>query len=326
MNKILKSAFAVVMLLSCTACAARTSTPALAGPPILVGGQYAYASPEEAARALKAAVESGDRAALLEILGPEAKDILDSGDAVADENSRKLFGLLLEEQMQVMPFESFDRPQRQMAALLVGAYAWPFPIPLVADEGHWRFDTAQGKEELLNRRIGENELRVITLFGGYLDAQREYYLVDRNGDGQLEYAQKFFSARGAQDGLYWDAVEGQPPSPMGPFVALAAKEGYHFSEPRTPRPFHGYYFRILTRQGAHARGGAMDYRVNGTMKRGFALLAWPAKWGESGIMSFEMGADGVVYQKNLGAETDTIASKINTYDPDLSWEPAQLWD
>lgn len=317
----------IVLAVSVSACTKVpvSAVPETSGPPVIVDGQYAYGSPDEAVLALKSAVRSSDSAQLLNILGPDAKEVLNSGDPVADANGLRAFSSRLDEKADVVILQSPKDPNRRMAALLAGANEWAFPIPLVEQDGRWHFDTPAGKEEILNRRIGENELRVILLFGEYIDAQREYHSIDRDNNNTLEYAQKLLSSPGRQDGLYWERVEGQPLSPMGPLVALASAQGYQAPQAGKTAPFHGYYFRILTSQGSNARGGAMNYVVNGRMTKGFALLAYPAKWEDSGTMTFQGGSDGVVYQKNLGPDTDKIAAGIDNFDPDLSWTPTQLW-
>lgn len=306
-------------------CAAKSASPALSAAPVLTDGQYVYSSPEDAAAAMKAAAKAGDKEELLKIFGPDAKGLMDSGDPVADARHFEVFSKLMDESSQIVLLKSPEHTDRNMAAVLVGTFDWPFPIPLVEQNGKWRFDTASGRQEIINRRIGENEILVIALFGEYLKAQREYHSVDRDGDGVLEYAPRFSSTAGRHDGLYWDPEAGQPLSPMGPLVAQAAAEGYILSSSSAPVPFHGYYFRILTSQGPRARGGAAKYAVNGKMTGGFALLAYPAKWDESGIMTFMMGPDGVVYEKNLGPDTAKTAGGIKSYDPDLSWKPEELW-
>lgn len=208
--------------------------------------------------------------------------------------------------------------------LYVGKEDWPFPIPLVKKQGSWRFDTNEGRQELLARRIGRNELSVIQVCLTYVDAQREYALKDRDGDGLLAYAQKFASSPGKKDGLYWEAKEGDEQSPLGPLFAAAQKLGYTAKKPAgKPLPYHGYYYRILKAQGKNAPGGAYDYVVKGKMIGGFALVAYPAQYGSSGIMTFIVNHEGVVYQKNLGQDTEKTAQAMKLFDPDRTWKKAE---
>ena len=208
--------------------------------------------------------------------------------------------------------------------LVVGEEEWPFPIPIVKKGESWLFDTKAGKEELLNRRIGRNELNTIQTCLAYVDAQREYAMKDRDGDGLLAYAQKFWSTKGKKDGLYWEAKEGEEQSPLGLGAARAVREGYTPRKPGDkPSPFHGYFYRILKAQGKNAPGGAYDYVVKGKMIGGFALVAYPAEYGASGVMTFIVNHDGVVYEKDLGAETAKIASAMTKFDPDQTWKKAE---
>jgi len=208
--------------------------------------------------------------------------------------------------------------------LHVGNGDWPLPIPIVKKGEGWRFDTKEGKEEMLNRRIGRNELNAIQVCLAYVDAQREYAMKDRDGDGLLEYAKKFRSKEGKKDGLYWEAKEGEEQSPLGDLFAKAVKEGYTPRKPgERPQPYHGYYYKILKAQGKSALGGAYDYVVKGNMIGGFALVAHPAEYGNSGIMTFIVNHDGVVYQKDLGKNTETIVSTMTKYDPDETWKKVE---
>ena len=261
----------------------------------------------------------------MKIFGPEARDLLDSGDPVADEQNLKAAAALSAEKAEAVELILRDRPKQPRVAVLLGGDDWPFPIPIVEENGKWRFDTALGKEEILNRRIGDNELNVIGLCKEYAESQNEYQSVDRDGSGVRQFAAKFFSSPGKKDGLYWDAAPGEALSPMGPLIADAASDGYvKTADANGHKPFHGYYFRILTSQGPNARGGAKNYIKNGKMTEGFAMLAYPAKWDVSGDMTFIVGPDGVLYQKNLGEKTAEEAAKINKFDPDLSWRPVDL--
>jgi hypothetical protein len=207
------------------------------------------------------------------------------------------------------------------AILNLGDDGWPFPIPLVKEEGGWRFDTETGKEELFNRRIGRNELRALAVLRGLVEAQFEYASEDRTGAGK-EYAQRLASSEGKRDGLYWRTAEGEPDSPIGPLVADAVKEGYGGSkEGEGPRPYHGYLFRLLTAQGPNAPGGAKSYLKDGRLTGGFAFLAYPGEYGNSGVMTFLVNQQGVVFQKDLGEESAKLAAEIQAYDPDASWDP-----
>jgi hypothetical protein len=203
--------------------------------------------------------------------------------------------------------------------LQVGKDEWPFPIPLVKGSTSWRFDSKEGKEELLNRNIGRNELDVIQVCLAYVDAQREYYMRNPQGDALLQYASKFLSTQGKRDGLYWETTADEPPSPFGPLVARARGEGYKHAG-RKPTPYHGYYYKMLTRQGPNAPDGAYDYVVRGKMIGGFAMVAYPAQYGSSGIMTFIVNHDGVVYEKDLGPNTTALAQSMTKFDPDETWK------
>jgi hypothetical protein len=280
--------------------------------------QRSFSSPEEAAQALAAAAKTNDMKELAAVLGPEGKPLISSGDAVSDRAGCERFVRMYEEKNQVL------KENDQKAVLEVGSQAWPLPIPIVKAGEEWRFDTKAGKQELLNRRIGKNELSVIQVCQAYVDAQREYAGKDRDGDGLLEYAQKFVSEPGQKDGLYWEVKQGEEPSPLGPFVANAKEEGYQRNKSgRQPSPYHGYYYKILKAQGKNAPGRAYSYVVNGHMLEGFALVAYPAAYGSSGIMSFMVCHDGVVYEKDLGKNTHSIARALKDFDPDQSWRKVE---
>jgi hypothetical protein len=208
--------------------------------------------------------------------------------------------------------------------LNIGYDAWPFPIPLVKADGQWFFDTAAGKEEILNRRIGRNELGTIRVCSAYVEAQRQYASVDSMGDGVMQYAQHLRSTPGNHDGLYWHVEPGEEPSPLGPLIAAARGEGYtHQSSimKAEQASYHGYFFKVLTRQGRHAPGGKYNYIINGHMVAGFALVAWPAEWGNSGVMTFIVNQEGQIYEANLGPKTASIALKMTAYDPGSTWKP-----
>ncbi|MEK7221295.1 MAG: DUF2950 domain-containing protein [candidate division NC10 bacterium] len=280
--------------------------------------QRTFASPGEAVQVLVEAVKAGDMEALASILGPEGRDLISSGDAVADKQGRERFVRSYEES------NTLQRPTETKAVLVIGKDEWPLPIPVVKEGDAWRFDTAVGKEEILSRRIGRNELDTIQVCLAYVDAQREYARVPREGDGLLTYAMKFRSDKGKQNGLYWPTKKGEAPSPLGVLVANARAEGYsRKTSGGKPSPYHGYLYRILTAQGPDAPGGAYDYVVNGKMIGGFALVAYPAQFGVSGVMTFIVNQEGVVYQKDLGTDTENTARAMQPYNPDNTWKKAE---
>jgi len=272
-----------------------------------------FASPNEAVKVFINAMKQNDTQKLLAITGPEGEEILFSGDEVADKAERARFL----EDFEAMNKLEQETPEKTI--LIIGKEGWPFPIPIVKEGESWHFDVAAGKEELLNRRIGRNELDVIKVMNAYVDAQREYATKDRDGDGVREFAQKLLSDEGKEDGLYWPAKEGEEMSPFGPLVAAARKKGYRKKNDE-PTPYHGYYYEILKAQGTSAPGGAYDYVVNDNMILGFGLVAHPAEYGASGIMTCIINQQGIVYEKDLGEETATIAEAMETYDPDETWE------
>jgi hypothetical protein len=279
--------------------------------------QKSFASPEVAAKSLFQAVRKNDIREAVAILGPGSRDIISSGDPVADRGDRERIVRLYEEKLVVEGAES------GRAVLSLGNEGYPFSIPLVKKGKVWRFDTTAGKEELLNRRIGRNELGVIEVMRAYVDAQREYAATDWEGDGSWEFARKFRSTPGKRDGLYWEVKEGEKESPFGPLVAKAEGEGYGHRKGGDGIPYHGYLFKILKGQGKDAPGGAFDFLVNGRMILGFAMLAYPAQYGSSGIMSFMVNQNGVVYQKDLGEESARIAASLELFNPDPSWKSVQ---
>jgi hypothetical protein len=274
--------------------------------------QRRFASPEEATRALVDALRAGDRKAMLEIFGEGAKGLVSSGDEVSDRRSFERFVKAYDER------HAFEAGGGKVV-LVVGRDDFPFPIPIVPDGPSWRWDTAEGKEEIINRRIGQNELNTIQVCLAYVDAQREYYARDPDGNRLLEYAQKFASTPGKQDGLYWPTKDGEPPSPLGSLVVRARGEGYSRRE-QQPIAYWGYYYRILTAQGKDAPGGAYDYVAKGHMIGGFGLVAFPAQYGVSGVMTFMVNHDGVVYEKDLGPNTATIARAMKAFNPDSGWK------
>jgi len=274
-----------------------------------------FASPEEAGNGLLAAAKSGDPNTILAVFGPDSKDIVLSGDPVADKNTAALFagayGVM--HRWRKMPDES--------QILLLGADNFAFPIPLKKNAaGQWYFDAAAGREEILARRIGRNELAIIEVCGALADAQAEYF--SQRHEGVNQYALKFISDTGKQNGLYWEPQEGQPKSPLGPLAAFATKEGYS-AKPNSHVPFHGYYFHMLTEQGSHAPGGAKNYVVDGKMTGGFAFIAYPAEYRNSGVMTFLINQDGMLLQKDLGKTTTEAAAAITEFDPDASWSRVQ---
>ena len=275
--------------------------------------QKMFGSPEEGMKELAAAVKAHDRKALLAVLGSGANAVVYSGDRVADRASGERFTAAYDEANKV-------ETTGDKAIITVGKDAWPFPIPLIKTATGWRFDAKQGTEEILNRRIGRNELSVIQVVQACVDAQREYYLLDPTKDKLLHYAQKFVSSKGRRDGLYFPTKAGEPPSPLGDLVASAQAAGYKPGTSAQPKAYFGYHYRILKAQGPDAPGGAYDYVVRGRMIGGFALLAYPATYRNSGIMTFIVNQDGVVYQKDLGPATASVAKKITKFNPDATWQ------
>ncbi len=299
----------------------RTSAMALllAIPMIAANNQQRFATPDAAVAALAHAVESKDQSALTAIFGPDRSKLL-TGDPVQDNKALERFAGNLKTSHEL------EKVNDSKVTLLVGADRWPSPIPIVKDGDQWRFDTAAGLEEILNRHIGDDELSAIQTCRAYVLAQWEYYTqsTGTSHDGLAVYAEKFVSAPGKRDGLYWETAPGDKPSPLGSLVAQARAEGYAAGQPRPAgapkRPYHGYYFKILMRQGPHAPGGKFSYLINGNMIAGYALVAYPDKWGSSGIMTFIVNQQGRVYQKNFGPKTAQIAGAITEYDPDTSWQ------
>ena len=278
-----------------------------------------FASPQEAVSALVTAATNHDTNALHSIFGPEAHDLI-SPDVVQATEAFKMFVQHLTERAQLITNSDSN------VTLEIGTNGWPFPIPLVQQDGQWFFDTGAGKQEIFARRIGRDELDVIDVCNAYVEAQREYASEDRMGDGVLAYAQHLRSTPGTHDGLFWPAKPGEELSPLGPLIAQARGEGYQRAAKmmnEEAAPYHGYYFKILTRQGKHAPGGKYNYIINGNMIAGFALVAWPAQWDDTGVMTFIVNQQGKVYQKNLGPKTAKVAAAMTTYDPDDTWTPAQ---
>jgi hypothetical protein len=275
-----------------------------------------FPSAADAAKALIAAAKGQDKDALLRILGSEGEELVSSGDPVADKRAMEQFAEAADKAMRLLE----DTPGR--VVLVIGAQSWPMPIPIVKRGEVWVFDAAAGKDEILTRRVGENELTAIEVIRAFVTAQKEYAEVDREGDGIKKYARRIKSRPGKRDGLYWETKPGEEESPLGELVAEAESEGYQpgYRLSRRGAPYYGYYFKMIMRQGAAAPGGARDYVVNGHMIAGFAMIAYPAQWGNSGVMTFIVNQDGVVYQKNLGARTAESAPNMTEYSPDASWE------
>ncbi len=277
-----------------------------------VHAQQAFKTPEEAAAALVAAAKASDMKALVTVLGPDGADIVSSGDEVADADTRQKFVVAYDAKHQIT-LEGDSR-----AIMVIGPQDYPLPIPLVRKDGMWRFDTAAGLDEILFRRIGKNEFDAIQACLAYVDAQNEYAEKDRTGAGINTYAQRIISRPGKKDGLYWQTAQGEEESPLGELIAQATRRGYRTGAGRTP--YRGYYFKILTRQGAAAAGGELDYVVDGKMIGGFALVAYPADYRNSGVMTFIVNHAGAVFQKDLGPDTPKLAERMSSFNPDKTWQ------
>ncbi len=276
------------------------------------GSQRSFASPEEAATELREAVTANNHAALVEIFGPDVNEMLTT-DKTQDANNARRFAAALGE--GCVPVKDGDNK----IVFEIGTNNWPMAIPLVKEGSQWRFDTAAGKEEIINRHIGKDEVNAIGVCRAYVEAQQKYAAMNPESKSGTNYAQKFKSTQGKKDGLYWPTMGSEPASPLGALVAEAHAEGYGRDNSHPPHPFHGYYFRILTRQGSAAPGGSMNYIHHGNLTGGFALVAYPESWNQSGIMTFIVNQDGTVYQRNLGEETLKIASAMKEYNPDSEW-------
>jgi len=274
--------------------------------------QTTFASPEDAGKALLEAAKSFDENALLGIFGQNSKEVISTGERAQDKEIAAAF---------VSAYQVMNRWRKMddnTRVLVVGADNFPFPIPLKTNaSGKWYFDTAAGKDEILARRIGRDELTAIDVCNALADAQHEYFS-QRHDGANKQYALKFISDSGKQNGLYWQSPEGQPKSPLGPLVAFATGEGYNV-QAKSQQPFHGYYFRMLDKQGSHAQGGVKDYLVDGKMLNGFAFVAYPAQYGNSGIMTFIINQNGVLYQKDIGKNTAEVATSMDTFDPENTW-------
>lgn len=281
-----------------------------------VVAQRLFASPDDAVKALQMAAEAKDHAAMRDLFGPEFDELL-TGDKVQDANNARRFATVVAQGCTPVK-EGEDK-----IVLEVGANNWPMPIPLVKADGQWHFDTAAGKEEIINRHIGKDELHAIGVCRAYVTAQGQYATANPEPGRGAKYAQRFKSAPGKKDGLYWPTADNEPASPFGPLVAEAHAEGYVSHKGAGPHPFHGYYFRILTRQGNAAPGGKMNYLSHGNLTGGFALVAYPEHWDQSGIMTFIVNQDGKIFQRNFGEKTSRIAGAMKEYNPDSGWTLVQ---
>jgi hypothetical protein len=281
--------------------------------------QKSFSSAEEAVKATVAAARRGDAKKLAVIFGPGSQELMSSGDPVADKQRRGEFLKAYDEKNRLVS-------EGENTILVVANNDWPFPIPLVKRGSGWVFDTTKGKAEILNRRIGRNELDAIQVVLAYVDAQREYAMKDRDGDGLLEYARRFRSEPGKTNGLYWEAKSGEEQSPLGSLFAQAQKTGYRAKANlagQSAAPYHGYFYKIVEGQGKNAPGGAYSYLVNDNMIGGFALVAYPAQYGNSGVMTFIVNHDGKVFQKDFGKDTGSLAQKTKEYNPDKTWSEVQ---
>ena len=286
--------------------------PLLAASASLWAQQPVFATPKAAVDALIEAAASEEPGALVGVLGPGVEE-LHSGDPVADAAERRAFA------EAAMAKKTIELQGENLAVLNIGPEDWPFPIPLQHDDSGWYFDTEAGTDELLNRRIGRNELHTIAVMRAYVDAQFEYAAEDRNSDGKREYAQRLMSSEGMRDGLYWPTAEGEPDSPIGRLVAAAVTEGYRPGENTEPEPYHGYLYRVLTAQGSNAAGGARDWITDGRLTKGFGLIAYPTQYGNTGIMTFMVNQSGLVMERDLGDDTAGLAPAITVYDPEDHW-------
>jgi hypothetical protein len=296
-----KLAVAAILLTACFSSRSMAQQP----------GQKTFSSAEDASTALVTAAQNSDEKAMLDILGPDGKQIVSSGDDAEDAESRANFVRRYQEMHRLVT------EPNGTTTLYIGAENWPTPIPLVNKGNTWYFDTDAGKKEILYRRIGQNETSAISVCQELVAAQKEYHATHDN-----EYAQKFFSDEGQHNGLYWKAAGGEPQSPIGPLVASAVTDGYVNNQDRAPTPYRGYYFRILTRQRKTTSSGAKSYVVNGKMTEGFAFVAYPAEYRSSGVMTFIVNEDGIVYEKDLGKKTDVLAKAMKEYNPNSSWQEA----
>ena len=277
--------------------------------------QRTFDSPAKAAQSMYLAAKAGNTDELMRIFGPQARNLLSSGDPVADKGDRDRIIEKYQEMHRLVV-----EPDKSVT-LYIGSENWPFPVPLVNKNGVWFFDTPRGRQEILFRRIGRNENATIDTLQALAAAEEEYARQPHDGDAVRQYTPKLLSDEGKHNGLFWESAEGQPQSPIGPLIAGAAREGY--KKQNGPTAFHGYFYRVLKSQGKDAPGGAMDYMTNGRLTRGFAIVAYPATYRNSGVMTFIVGRDGQVYQKNLGPRTASLATAMTAYNPDRTWQPAE---
>jgi Protein of unknown function (DUF2950) len=300
---------ACYLLVTGSPAVAQTTSSASAATPLT---QTTFATPQEAADTMILAVKNDDIAVLLQIFGPDGKDFVQSGDDVQDKNSRAAFAAMAQEKMHV----DIDPHNPNRAILWVGEEDWPTPVPIVAQSGKWHFDSKAGRSEILNRHIGDNELDAITICRGFVEAQKDYAEEIHDGSGVNQYAQKIISTSGKQDGLAWQNADGSWGGPVGEAIAKAIEEGYT----EKGKPFHGYYFKVLKGQGPAADLGQLDYVIEGAMIGGFALVAVPAQYRVTGVMTFMVSYDGVVYQKGLGPDSLDVVKKMELYNPDKTWQ------
>jgi hypothetical protein len=323
MNKHIQNViFAGLLALNASACAPRGHV----SHPTFESEQYTFTTPKQAVVTLQTALEKNDSAELARIFGPKSADLISSGDDVADTRSFKAFADDMSENVDIVETVNQNPAlkNQRLALLYVGDRRYLFPIALHKRANGWRFDTAVGKEELINRRIGRNESKAIDAINRIVAAQRNFFESRATEGKPHQYAQRLLSSPGKRDGLYWEKVEGAPVSPLGSAIASASAQGYTLKDLRASGAYYGYRFTILTAQGTKARGGAMSYiDQNGRMTKGFGLLAYPIKFGESGVMTFVAGPDGVIYQKNLGPNTEAIAQEMRSVNPDLRWIPVR---
>jgi hypothetical protein len=289
----------------------------LVSTPLYAAAQMFFETPQKAVDALISAAKGEKNFDAGSVMGEEGKDIVSSGDPVADKKEREVFVQAYEKKHNIVIAEN-----ENVATLFVGLQDWPMPIPIVKREAGWQFDTAEGKQELLYRRVGRNELNTIQVMQAYVDAQNDYLKIMMRENKKPIYAQRIISSEGKHDGLYWPVSEGEAESPMGELLAEASAEGYGDASKNAKghTPYHGYYYRILTGQGPSARGGAIDYIAHDQMIGGFGMVAWPASYGNSGVMTFIVNHDGIVYQRDLGSDTEKEVSKIKTFDPNPEWQ------
>ena len=283
-----------------------------------VSGPKTFASPDDASTAVYEAAKSGNVPGLLAIFGPNATDLIVSGDPVQDKAGRDKFAAQYDQMHRWAKLANGGK------VLTIGAENYPVPFSLIKDSsGQWYFDTASAKEEIIARRIGGNELATVDVLNAMSDAQIEYFSQLHDHSSVYQFAQKFVSDDGKQNGLYWKATDDQQESPLGPLAADASADGYGGGSQPTPQPFHGYFYRMIKKQGGHASGGAKNYIVNGNMTGGFAILAYPAEYRSSGVMTLMINQDGTVYEKDLGSQTADLAKAITEFDPDDIWKPVE---